>query len=288
VKPTSNARSPFPWFGGKQRLADTIVGLFPPHDCYVEVFGGGGSVLFTKAPATLDVYNDRDDGLVNFFRMLRERPKELVPLLELTPYSRSEWARARATWASIEDDLERARAFYVVVSQSFGGFVSKRGRGWGGERLGRMHLSRAASTANRVDHVWPFVERMRQVQIECLDWRECLERYDHETALFYLDPPYVPATRRAGGYRHELTVEEHKELVARVCDLKGVVVVSGYEHEVYAPLVTDAGFERYEFNVWSTVAQREVQTKRDRRTEVVWTRPGAARLSLFHDGAATA
>jgi DNA adenine methylase len=64
-----------------------------------------------------------------------------------------------------------------------------------------MHLSRAASTANRIDHIWRFVERMRLVQIENLDWRDCLDRYDDPDAVFYLDPPYVPETRRAGGYR---------------------------------------------------------------------------------------
>lgn len=41
VRRRSGARSPFPWFGGKQKLADDIVALFPQHLVYVEVFGGG-------------------------------------------------------------------------------------------------------------------------------------------------------------------------------------------------------------------------------------------------------
>ncbi len=250
MKSTSNARSPFPWFGGKQKLADEILGLFPEHAVYVEVFGGGASVLLSKPPATLDVYNDRDDGLVNFFEVLRDQPERLVAMLELTPYSRREWQRARATWFKVDDPVERARRWYVVASQSFGAMVARDscagwkqdvGCGWGGERLGRMHLSRAASTANRIDHIWRFVERMRLVQIEALDWRECLERYDNEDCLFYLDPPYVPSTRRAGGYVHELTLEDHAELVERVLALQGVAIISGYHHDVYAPLVTGGG-----------------------------------------------
>jgi DNA adenine methylase len=288
----STARSPFPWFGGKQKLADTILALFPEHNVYVEVFGGGASVLLSKAPGKLDVYNDADDGLVNFFRCLRDRPDELVPLLELTPYARAEWELARTTWKAIDDDIERARLWYVIVAGSFAGFAARdngdAGRGWGGERLGRMHLSRAASTANRVDNIWRFVERLRLVQIDNLDWRRCLDRYDDPDALFYIDPPYVPETRRAGGYLHELTADDHAELIERVLALRGVAIVSGYEHELYAPLVERGGFVRHEFGVWSTAARGSKGQARDRRVEVVWASPRAAHRTLFHAAEAIA
>lgn len=290
MKATSTAIAPFPWFGGKQRMAPRIIDLFPEHTTYVEVFGGAGAVILSKSPAVLDVYNDRYDGLVNFFRVLRDRPDELVPLLELTPYSRSEWETARATWRHTEDDVERARLFYVVASQSYGGFVAsdgprdrcKAGRGWGGEKLGRVHASRPASNANRVDHIWRFVERLRTVQVDNLDWRACLDRYDHADCLFYLDPPYVPATRRAGGYAHELTAEEHTELVDRVLELEGCAIVSGYDHPIYAPLVDVGGFAKYEFTVWSTAGQRQAGRSRDKRREIVWASPRAAAANLFN------
>lgn len=285
----STARSPFPWFGGKQRLADDLIALFPPHRVYVEVFGGGASVLLSKSPSVLDVYNDREDGLVNFFRVLRDQPDQLVPLLELTPYSRTEFLHSVDTWRTVDDPVEKARRFYVVVSQCFGGHAVKDDRsgkrGWGGERLGRMHLCRAASTKNRVDHIWRFVERMRSVQVDNLDWRDCLDRYDHEDCLFYLDPPYVPETRRSGGYSHELTLKDHEDLVAGVLGLAGVAIVSGYDHPVYEALV-DAGFTRHEFSVWITAGQRSVDRARDRRVEVVWASPRAAHPSLFTEAIA--
>ncbi len=285
----TTARSPFPWFGGKQRLADTIIALFPPHRVYCEVFGGGASVLLSKSPVVLDVYNDAEDGLVNFFTCLRDRPDELVPLLELTPYARSEFLHCTDTWRDVGDPVERARRFYVVVSQCFGGHAVKDDRsgkrGWGGARLGRMHLCRSASTKNRVDHIWRFVERMRSVQVDNLDWRACLERYDHEDCVFYLDPPYVPDTRRSGGYSHELTAEDHAELVERVLALEGVAIISGYDHALYEPLVSQGGFVRHEHTVWSTAAQRSTSRDRDRRREVIWASPRAASPSLFAAGA---
>lgn len=281
----STARSPFPWFGGKQKLADEIVALFPEHNVYVEVFGGGASVLLAKPPGRLDVYNDLDEGLVNFFRVLRDRPEEIVARLELTPYSRLEWERARERYTIERDPVEWARLFYVIAAGSFAGFAARdnggAGRGWGGERLGRMHLSRAASTANRVDHIWRYVQRMRLVQVENLDWRACLDRYDAPDALFYLDPPYVPATRRSGGYAHELTADDHAELVDRVLALQGVAIVSGYDHALYAPLSDRGGFTRHEYAVWSTAARGEKGLARDRRYEVVWASPRAAVSTLF-------
>lgn len=240
---------------------------------------------------------DLDDGLVNFFRCLRDEADRLVPLLELTPYSRSEWSTCRDTWWTIDDPVERARRWYVVASQSFGAMVARdvrspngeraHGRGWGGERLGRMHLSRAASTANRVDHVWRFVQRLRLVQIENLDWRACLERYDHADTVFYLDPPYVASTRRAGGYQHEMTDDDHADLVERILALEGVAIVSGYEHPIYAALVA-GGFDRREYDVLSTAGQRSVDTARDRRLEVVWASPRAAHPTLFTHAEASA
>jgi DNA adenine methylase len=291
VTKVSTARAPFPWFGGKQKLADTILALFPTHNVYIEAFGGGGSVLLSKSRGSLDVYNDLDDGLVNFFRVLRDRPGDLVPLLELTPYARSEWEHARETWDTVDDEVERARRWYAVVAGSFAGFTtnnagSQAGRGWGGGRLGRTHLSRAASTANRVDNIWKFVDRLRTVQIECLGWRACLERYDDPDALFYLDPPYVPATRRSGGYRHELTEADHVDLVARVLNLQGIAIVSGYDHPIYEPLVTAGGFVRHERTVWSTAARGTKGNPRDRRHEVIWASPRAANPTLFTGDAA--
>lgn len=306
----STARSPIPWFGGKQRSAERIADLFPPHDVYVEVFGGGGSVLLTKPRTKLDVYNDRDNGLVTFFRALRDEPERLLALLELTPYSRTEYDICRTTWYTIDDDIERARRFYVAASQSFGGMVQgsvepgradghrhdggwkrelsghsgivhRTGRGWGGEKFGRMHLSRAASAANRVDHIWRFVERLRYVQVDNLDWRDCLDRYDAPGVLFYLDPPYVPDTRKSGGYSHELTLADHEELVGRLLELKGDVVISGYDTDVYVPLVFAGGYHRVEWETICSASQIDAGDTRKARTEVLWLSDHSAGGRLF-------
>ena len=272
------AVSPFPWFGGKQRLARRIVELLPPHLVYVEPFGGAAAVLLAKPRARLDVYNDRDEALVNFFRVLREQPDEFERLLRLTPFSRAEFDLCVRSWRNgwrdvAHDPLEWARRWYVRVEQSFAGTPTT--VGWSGEFLGRRRGSRARTSWTRLDRLSRIIERLRTVQIESRDWREVLARYDGPDAVFYLDPPYLPATRRPnrqkGGksYAYDLSPDDHAELVARAPNLQASVLVSGYDHGLYRELER-RGFERFEFPALSAAAN----TKGDdaRRTEVLWRR----------------
>lgn len=272
--------APFAWYGGKQRLAGRIVDLLPPHRTYVEAFGGAAAVLCAKRPSVLEVYNDLNAGLVTFFRVLRDRPAELERALRLTPYARDEFADCVQTWESIEDDLERARRWYVRCRQAFAGSAAT--VGWGYEVSGMQRGgTRSRSFATSVQQLERFAERFRRVQVDHLDWRAALDRYDGPGACFYLDPPYHPATRGPSGrlerhstYVHELSVEDHADLVAAAIELEGSVLVSGYDHEAYAPL-PDAGFERFAFAHNSTASR--VLSGRGPRLEVLWRRLEARR-----------
>jgi DNA adenine methylase len=266
------AVAPFPWFGGKDRLAVRIAELLPPHKAYIEVFGGSGAVLFAKERSKLEVYNDLDGGVVAFFRVLRERPDELVERLKLTPYARAEYLACRETWVDVDDDVERARRWFVTTWQAFGGGGKAHSRvGWAFDVGGRKNGSRPRTFAWRIDRLHEFAERLRYVQIDQSDWRSCLDRYDvSESSVFYLDPPYLPETRSSGRYAHELTPEDHEEFVARVRTLRGSVLLSGYDSGLYTELEQD-GFERFEWNV-HLAAAKSIGEARQRRTEILWRR----------------
>jgi len=92
---TKITRPALRYHGGKWKIAKWIIEHFPEHVCYCEPFGGGASVLLRKAPSRIEVYNDINTLVVNFFRVLRERPAELMAAIELTPYSREEFL---GTW----------------------------------------------------------------------------------------------------------------------------------------------------------------------------------------------
>jgi site-specific DNA-adenine methylase len=57
------------YHGGKWKLAEWVISLFPPHRTYVEPFGGAASVLMRKSRAYAEIYGDMDGEVVNVFEM---------------------------------------------------------------------------------------------------------------------------------------------------------------------------------------------------------------------------
>lgn len=104
-------KPPFAYYGGKARLAPWIVSLMPRHEVYVEPCLGAGAVFFAKPPTEHEIINDLDGAIVTFFRVLRDRPDELIRLCELTPYARAELAAADPDEDGL-DELERARRLW--------------------------------------------------------------------------------------------------------------------------------------------------------------------------------
>ncbi len=267
------------WFGGKGHLASWLISLLPTHTTYVEPFGGGAAVLLNKSPSPVEIHNDVDEGLVHFWRVVRDPVKylELQRRLALTPYARAEWGWSRDTWRETEDPVERAARWYTVARQSFSGNF---GGGWSySTTLSRRGMgSHNSAWLSSIECLPEIHARMMRVQIDCDDWRKVLERYDTPETFFYCDPPYVPKTRRDGEYKHEMTTEDHEELVGRLLLLQGKVLLSGYPSDSYLPL-EDAGWNRLERDVSCYAAGKTRGTgllgngvckENQRRTEVVW------------------
>jgi DNA adenine methylase len=266
------------WHGGKWLLAPWIISHFPAHRTYVEPFGGAASVLLRKERAYTEVYNDLDDDAVNLFRCMQDQEKatRLQDLLALTPFARREFQIA---YDHTDDPVEAARR---LIIRSFMGFGSNAHAcaGKGANSTGFRAQSRRSGTTpahdwrNYPDCLPATIDRLRGVAIEQRDAKRVMAGHDAADTLHYVDPPYVPETRafmRAGGgmrgmYRHELTPDDHAELLAFLRTLRGGVVLSGYPH----PLYDDAlpGWRRIEREAHADGARP--------RIEVLWINPVAA------------
>lgn len=276
-------RPPLRYHGGKWRLAAWIISHFPPHVCYVEPYGGAAGVLLQKSRSTLEVYNDAGQRVVTFFRVLREQPEALIRALELTPYSRAEFAMARdARRTPPADPVEDARQFFILSWQGRGGPLARWNTGWRFQRNDNRGTGVAAAFAD-IDHLHLVAERLRGVQIECGEALQIITRYDAPTTLFYCDPPYLPETRSKWGakngaaYEREMTNDDHRALAAALCAIEGMAIVSGYQSELYDELY--AGWEL----VTTTTQADSGSAGAISVTECLWISPraAAARLPLM-------
>jgi DNA adenine methylase len=255
-----------------------LLPLIPSHNTYVEPFGGGASLLVAREPSPVEIYNDLNSGLVNLFRVLRNPAQfeKFRQLVELTPYAREEFIESKREWKATVDPVEQAYRWFVVARMSFAGVF---GQGWAYSRNSSRGMASKVSTWLGVIDMLPALsDRLRRVQIEHNDAFKVIEFYDMPDTFFYLDPPYVPSTRKSGGYEHELSEEDHGRLVELLLSLKGKVLLSGYPNATYAELES-AGWKRKDWPTTCTSAGRTRATgilgtgaakRTQMRTESVW------------------
>lgn len=268
MSPYERVKPPFPYYGGKTRLADAIARMLPEHHHYVEPFAGSLSVLLAKKPSHMETVNDLDEDLVTFWRVLRDRPEDLAAACALTPHSRVE--NDNAYDLDVPDDVERARRVWVLLSQGRGSTLRR--TGW------RFYRNPAGSTYSLPHYLGAYTERIPPaaarligVSLECRPALEVITDYgQHPNVLLYVDPPYMQATRSSLNYRHEMGGEaEHVELLHALRGCEATVVLSGYPSDLYDEAL--AAWDRAEMAAWTGNGIRGDAPRTDgARVEVLW------------------
>ncbi|WP_420703830.1 DNA adenine methylase [Acinetobacter pittii] len=266
------------YHGGKFRLAVWVISHFPNHTCYTEAFGGAAGVLLQKPRAYAEVYNDLDGEIVNLFRVLRneDQRNKLIEQLVFTPYSRDDFQEA---WEPCEDPIEKARRLIIRAQMGFGSAGATKGiTGF------RIDTKRAYGTAQSLwvtypNHLAIVGQRLSGVLIENRPAIQVLQDHDDSETLHYVDPPYVHDTRYSGAktgrvYRHEMSDQDHEELLKVLLELEGKVIVSGYPSEIYNDYLDK--WKRVDTN-----ARISSGRGTDVRTECLWISPNAQHQDLF-------
>jgi DNA adenine methylase len=251
--------------GAKWSLAKWIIEHIPPHTTYLEPFFGSGAVFFNKMPSKVETINDIDGQVVNLFRVIRERPEELARLIEFTPWARDEYY---ASYEKTGDSLEDARRFLVRCWQAYGTRLGNRA-GWRHNIQGSNGGLNGWNSLPR--SIFKVAKRFDGVQIENQPAVKIIWRYNFENVLIYADPPYVWETRTDRDrsrklYNHEMTNQDHIELLDVLDAHTGPVLLSGYACPLYDERLRE--WDRH-----SCKAQAECGQA---RTEVLWLNPIAA------------
>jgi DNA adenine methylase len=207
---------PLPYIGGKNRLATKIVSLVPEHITYVEPFAGGAQVLFHKTPSNVEVLNDLDFDVVNFFRVCQWHYEELVRYLRYCLVSRKLHELQLISNPAALTDIQRAGRFFYLQKNSFGGLILKQKFHYGVTQNSNYNLERIPEAIERAH------KRLLRVQIESLPYEQILKKYDRPTTVFYLDPPYWGPKL----YRHNFTEDDFRLLAERLSRLKGRFILS--------------------------------------------------------------
>lgn len=255
------------YHGGKFRLAPWVISHFPAHTHYVEPFGGAASVLLRKERSYAEVYNDLDGDVVNLFFVLRDMTLRecLIESLILTPYSRDEFTDAYGEAGTM---VEKARKLVIRATMGFGSAGATKGTtGF------RLDTKRSSATAQ---HLWARMpenlaavgQRFEGVLVENRDAVQCMLDHDTTSTLHFVDPPYVHDTSVISSryYRHEMDNNAHLNLLDTVNKLEGMVVLSGYNTDMYNDILT--GWQKQEKQ--SSAAGRKGSVK---RLECLWLSP---------------
>ena len=209
-----------PWLGGKRRLADRLIPLFPPHECYVEVFCGGAALYFLRpVPAACEVINDVNGELVNLYRVVQHHLEELVRQFKWALSSRQVFKWLQETRPETLTDIQRAARFFYLQQHAFGGKVS-------GQNFGTATTTPTINLCRIEENLSVAHLRLASTLVENLTWQECVRRYDRTHTFFYMDPPYW----KTEGYGVPFGFEQYEAMAETMRTCKGKAMVSINDH----------------------------------------------------------
>ena len=260
--------APFGYFGSKNKIALQLCSELPPHNCWVEAFCGSAAVTLRKGPAPIEVINDIDNEIVNFFWQLRNNHEALCQAIELTPYAQQELNTARVHIEELSE-LERARRFLVQSMMAINGLFgeARGGFSYSDSYSRNGHDARVNRWNNLPERLKLVVSRLKKVRVENKDALKLLQKYKNRPAtLVYLDPPYLG--ERTNGYNKDANDENfHKKLLDFSNQAKCMIFISGYENDFYNSMLTiQNGWEKKTIET----STKDSKGNSHDRTEVVW------------------
>lgn len=267
-KQNKKINTPFGYFGSKNKIALQLCTNLPPHNCWVEAFCGSAALTLRKQPAPIEIINDIDGEIVNFFEQLRNNYEALCSAIELTPYAEQELINARLKTTELTN-LERARRFLIQSMMAINGVFGDQpgGFSYSDSYTRNKHDARVNRWNNLPERLKPVVERLKGVRVENRDARKLLVKYlDRPATLVYLDPPYLG--ERTNGYAKEANnIRFHSSLLKMANKAKCMIFISGYENDLYNKILSSKmGWSKKTIETTT----KDSTGGSHNRTEVVW------------------
>ena len=270
-------KSPVNRMGGKFFLTGWLSEMIPNHVLYCDPFCGAGHLLIYKSPSPVEIINDIDGHLIAFFRVIQhpEKRQMLIEKLNYMPYSRGLRNEIRSRWKDGNipvDEIERATQWFYLnrtcfsCDQERGGFAVP-------SITGRNPAQSYYTAIDSLEHI---TRCLRGVTIECLDYANCIQRYDSEDTLFYVDPPYLDTEHY---YGDSFSHEDHHKLAELLHDIKGHVMITHYQNGLYDELYRE--WNKYTFESFKGSHKAEPGTEKPKTVECLYTNFRPVTRGLF-------
>ena len=225
-------KTPITYYGGKQKLASIIVHLIPKHILYCEPFVGGAAIFFAKKPSPIEVVNDINRELVNFYKQTKENFISLEKQIRISLHSRDMFRQASIVYNNPDmfDEVKRAWAVWVLSTQGFSGILDG---SWGYDISTSTTTKRINTKKNSFTETLAI--RLQNCQIECADALYIIGSRDAEDSFFYCDPPYYNSD--CGHYKG-YTEHDYESLLFLLSRIKGKFLLSSYPSPVLEKYIT--------------------------------------------------
>jgi DNA adenine methylase len=193
---------------------------------YCEPFVGGGAIFFSKEPSHIEVINDTNKELINFYHILQNRFVELQKMVAVTLHSRTLHRDAQVVYEfpHLFDEIKRAWAIWVLSTQSFSAMLDGT---FGYDKTDNTTTKKITNKRSQFGEAYAI--RMQNVQVECADALYIISSRDTVDSFFYVDPPYFNSDC---GHYNGYTEQDYENLLKMLAGIKGKFMLSSYPSDV--------------------------------------------------------
>lgn len=236
-------KPPLSYYGGKQNLCSEILTHIPDHKLYCEPFIGGAAVFFGKHPSLVEVINDTNSELINFYRVVQNDFVSLEKEVRISLHSRRLHNDAGVIYNNphMFSEIKRAWAVWVLAIQSFSSMLD-----------GSFGYDKAKNTTTkkinnkRLTFTEDLAIRLQNVQIECTDALRIILSRDGADSFFYCDPPYFNSNC---GHYDGYSESDFENLLKVLSSLQGKFLLSSYPSDVLKKYTEQFGWYTKSFTM---------------------------------------
>lgn len=255
-------KTPITYYGGKQKLATTILGMLPKHNLYCEPFIGGAAIFFAKQPSKVEVINDVNSELINFYKIVQNDFVSLEKEIKITLHSRDLFRKASVIYNNPDmfSEIKRAWAVWCLASQGFAGMLDG---SWGYDVA--KNTTSKKITNKRDSFTEDYAIRLQNVQIECTDAIRIIRSRDTKDAFFYCDPPYFNSDcAHYDGY----SIDDFELLLKVLSKVEGKFLLSSYPSPILSKYKKEFKWQQIEIKQTVSVANNTGKPQKS-KTEVL-------------------